>query len=85
MVHAAQYSEPVSYTARSNGNFRFDDSSSSRPILALGAWRCFTNERATQHLPAVLVGIANRWGAPAKDRLDHPERARWPYNGHLLR
>ena len=23
MVHAGEYSEPVSYTARSNGNFRF--------------------------------------------------------------
>jgi hypothetical protein len=26
---------------------------------------------ATQHLPAVLVGIVDRWSAPGEDRRDH--------------
>jgi len=30
MVHTGEYSEPVSYTGRSDGNFRFADSELNR-------------------------------------------------------
>src|SRR5436190_1665972 len=47
--------------------------------------RCFTNERATQHLPTVLVGLPTAGALPVKIVSTALERARWAYNGQLLR